>query len=155
MFVKSFLVCIKSFVKCIACGKVCLSLLGTWRGEASESWNESSTILQVLISIQSLIFIDQPYFNEPGYERSIGSEQGIKSSEAYNKTVQYNTLCWAMIDMLKNPPKGFEDVIRNHFKLKKAHVMNVVHEWLKKSASTTESSFSSKYTELCNLLCNL
>jgi baculoviral IAP repeat-containing protein 6 len=30
------------------CGKVCLSLLGTWRGDASESWSEiTSTFLQV------------------------------------------------------------------------------------------------------------
>lgn len=34
-----------------ACGKVCLSLLGTWRGSASENWDPKlSTILQVLLS---------------------------------------------------------------------------------------------------------
>lgn len=52
------------------CGKVCLSLLGTWQGDQGESWNkETSTLLQVLISIQSLILVDMPYFNEPGYVR--------------------------------------------------------------------------------------
>ena len=35
-----------------ACGKVCLSLLGTWRGNASENWDPKiSTIMQVLVSI--------------------------------------------------------------------------------------------------------
>jgi len=35
-----------------ACGKVCLSLLGTWRGTASENWDPKlSTILQVLVSV--------------------------------------------------------------------------------------------------------
>ena len=29
------------------CGKVCLSLLGTWEGAQGEQWNETSTILQV------------------------------------------------------------------------------------------------------------
>ena len=30
------------------CGKVCLSLLGTWSGDAGESWNaKTSTLLQV------------------------------------------------------------------------------------------------------------
>ena len=57
--------------------------------------------------------------------------------------------------MLKNPPIGFEDVIRNHFKLKKSHIMNVANEWLKNSTSNTSSSFSTKYNELCNLLLNL
>jgi ubiquitin-protein ligase len=46
-------------------GKVCLSLLGTWRGDQGESWNAStSTFLQVAVSIQALIFVPQPYFNE-------------------------------------------------------------------------------------------
>jgi len=35
-----------------SCGKVCLSLLGTWRGSNNENWNPKfSTILQILISI--------------------------------------------------------------------------------------------------------
>ena len=37
-----------------SCGTVCLSLLGTWQGQNGEEWNEkTSTILQV-ISINSL-----------------------------------------------------------------------------------------------------
>lgn len=48
-------------------GKVCLSLLGTWRGGGkSEEWNEKSSLLQVLVSIQALIFVEYPFFNEPG-----------------------------------------------------------------------------------------
>jgi len=54
-------------------GKVCLSILGTWSGNAGESWNrDTSTLLQVLVSIQSLIMVPDPYFNEPGYEHDIG-----------------------------------------------------------------------------------
>lgn len=35
------------------CGKVCLSLLGTWSGAAGENWSAStSTFLQVLVSDQ-------------------------------------------------------------------------------------------------------
>ena len=52
-----------------ACGKVCLSLLGTWRGSASENWDPKvSTLLQVLVSIQSIIMSEDIYFNEPGFE---------------------------------------------------------------------------------------
>ena len=51
-----------------SCGKVCLSLLGTWRGNATENWDPKvSTLLQVLISIQSIIMTDDVYFNEPGF----------------------------------------------------------------------------------------
>lgn len=46
------------------CGKVCLSLLGTWSGEP---WNpDVSNLTQVFNSILFLIFIEKPYFNEPG-----------------------------------------------------------------------------------------
>lgn len=51
-------------------GKVCLSLLGTWSGPG---WiSGKSTLLQVLISIQSLIFCDEPYLNEPGWANQAG-----------------------------------------------------------------------------------
>ena len=55
-------------------GKVCLSLLGTWKGPG---WHPKCTLLQVLISIQSLILVDQPFFNEPGYERHQGTVFGV------------------------------------------------------------------------------
>lgn len=45
--------------------KVCLSLLGTWQGPGRISGK--STLLQVLISIQSLILCEEPYLNEPGW----------------------------------------------------------------------------------------
>jgi hypothetical protein len=48
-------------------GQVCLSLLGTWSGGQGESWSaDVSTTFQVLISIQSLILVDEPYFNGEG-----------------------------------------------------------------------------------------
>ena len=70
-------------------GKVCLSLLGTWRGDDSEAWSETtSTFLQVLVSIQSLILVPEPYFNEPGYESSIGTQDGISASKTYNERIR-------------------------------------------------------------------
>ncbi|KAL1469896.1 hypothetical protein MTO96_040794 [Rhipicephalus appendiculatus] len=47
------------------CGKVCLSILGTWSGPA---WSPAQCIASVLISIQSLLS-EKPYHNEPGYEK--------------------------------------------------------------------------------------
>ena len=59
-------------------GKVCLSLLGTWSGPA---WNASqSTLLQVLVSIQAMVFCSEPWYNEPGRELRESSLQ----SERYN-----------------------------------------------------------------------
>ena len=45
-------------------GKCCLSLIGTWPGAPDEQWKPTSTLLQVLISIQvrfcsSVIFLER------------------------------------------------------------------------------------------------
>ncbi|XP_022875732.1 probable ubiquitin-conjugating enzyme E2 23 [Olea europaea var. sylvestris] len=58
-------------------GKVCLSLLNTWTGRGNEVWDpSSSSILQVLVSLQGLVLNSKPYFNEPGYDKQIGTAEG-------------------------------------------------------------------------------
>lgn len=116
------------------CGKVCLSLLGTWNSESQgEQWNEkTSTILQVLVSIQSLILIEQPYFNEPGYEKTIGTSKGNEASEKYNQNIRQSTAKWAIQDIIENPPSGFEDIVKQHFLLKKDKLINMLEDWKNK-----------------------
>lgn len=55
-------------------GKVCLSLLGTWHGDAGQQkWSpERSNIYQVLVGIQSDIMVPEPYYNEPGVGGQVG-----------------------------------------------------------------------------------
>ena len=101
-------------------GKVCLSLLGTWEGAQGEQWNaETSTIIQVLISIQSLILCPEPYYNEPGFERNYGTSVGNAESNRYNEEVFKNNLKFAILGQLGSPPEGFEEVTRAHFYLKR------------------------------------
>jgi ubiquitin-protein ligase len=101
------------------CGKVCLSLLGTWSGNEGEKWNpKTSTLLQILVSIQSLIFTDKPYFNEPGYENNMNSEAGKKANDDYNKAIKSYTQTWAIENMIKNPSEDFKEIIIKHFQLK-------------------------------------
>jgi len=113
-----------------ACGKVCLSLLGTWQGHAGENWNEyTSTFLQVLVSIQSLILVPDPYFNEPGYEVAIGTPQGSGESRAYNERIREQTVKWAMVEQLLAPNEGFEEVIRTHFRIKRLEILAQLDRW--------------------------
>eukprot|EP01098_Paradermamoeba_levis_P011131 TRINITY_DN4731_c0_g6_i1.p2 TRINITY_DN4731_c0_g6~~TRINITY_DN4731_c0_g6_i1.p2 ORF type:complete len:502 (-),score=186.41 TRINITY_DN4731_c0_g6_i1:116-1621(-) len=126
------------------CGKVCLSLLGTWSGSETEKWNsKTSTLLQVLVSIQSFILVEKPYFNEPGYERSMGTKEGDQQNKDYNDNIQLQTIRWAMIEQLRNPSPGFEDVITNHFKLNRNLVMKQALQWLKE-ASTSPPDYQVK-----------
>ncbi|KAL5572963.1 hypothetical protein UlMin_022560, partial [Ulmus minor] len=102
------------------CGKVCLSLLNTWHGQNNEKWIPgTSTMLQVLVSIQGLILNTKPYFNEPGYAPKSGSAAGELSSQKYNEDIFILSLKTMMYTM-RRPPKHFEDFVLGHF-INRAH----------------------------------
>ncbi|KAF5838822.1 ubiquitin-conjugating enzyme/RWD-like protein [Dunaliella salina] len=102
-------------------GKVCLSLLGTWSGP---SWHpDTSTLLQVLLSLQAMVFCPDPYFNEPGYEASLNSAAGKRESCMYNDHVRLHTLEVAILPALRalssaaapqGLPQGAEDAGPSH-----------------------------------------
>ncbi len=43
---------------------------------------------QVLVSIQSLIFVDEPYYCEPGFEGQMHTDQGNRASKAYTLNIR-------------------------------------------------------------------
>ena len=113
-----------------ASGKVCLSLLGTWNGSQQEKWNkETSTLLQVLVSIQSLILVDDPYFNEPGYERDIATTSGKQRSFDYNDNIRKHTSDLAIMNMINDKHPNFKEVIDFHFNMKKNNIIKTLKKW--------------------------
>ena len=136
------------------CGKVCLSLLGTWSGQDGEKWNpKTSTFLQVLVSIQSLILVENPYFNEPGWEKEMHTTKGQNNSKKYNEPLQIGTIKWGINDMINNPPNGMEEVIKNHFKFKKDEILTTTQKWLNKMSSENSKELE-KYRNEMILLFN-
>uniref|UniRef100_A0A6Q2Z2L0 Dual E2 ubiquitin-conjugating enzyme/E3 ubiquitin-protein ligase BIRC6 n=1 Tax=Esox lucius TaxID=8010 RepID=A0A6Q2Z2L0_ESOLU len=112
-------------------GKVCLSILNTWHGRPEEKWNpQTSSFLQVLVSVQSLILVSEPYFNEPGYERSRGTPSGTQSSREYDGNIRQASVKWAMLEQMRNPSPCFKEVIHKHFYLKRVEVMAQCEEWI-------------------------
>ena len=118
------------------CGKVCLSLLGTWKGDKGESWNLStSSLFQILVSIQSQILIDEPYFNEPGYESYIGKPFGITNSKNYNYNIRQYNLDHAINGLISNVLSEnnsypeFTDIIKKYFKFKKDNIIQILNKW--------------------------
>ncbi|KAH9045491.1 hypothetical protein EDB85DRAFT_1906919 [Lactarius pseudohatsudake] len=105
-------------------GKVCLSLLGTWAGPGWVAGK--STLLQVLISIQSMILCEEPYLNEPGWASSSGTPQSM----AYSANIRRMVVKTAMLGNLKNPPEPFGDIIRTHFRLKVRPISAQLDHWL-------------------------
>ena len=133
-------------------GKVCLSLLGTWSGQEGEKWNpKNSSFLQVMVSIQSLILVEQPYFNEPGWERQMHTPEGKTASDTYNQVLHPHTIQLAMSNMLLNPPSGFEDVVLNHFKMKKDEIINKTLLW-EQEATKYKTTIETNRKELISLL---
>jgi ubiquitin-protein ligase len=112
-------------------GKVCLSLLGTWHGGAAEEkWDaKRSTLAQVFVSIQGLIFVDDPMFNEPGFDGLRGLKEGDEKSARYNAEIRLFTIRHAMIDALKKPRRGVGATVRTHFSIKKWSVMRRALRW--------------------------
>lgn len=118
-------------------GKVCLSLLGTWSGP---SWNSGSTILQVLVSIQSLILVSSPYFNEPGFESQMNTAEGKGRSDSYNNRVRYDNAFHAIQANIRHAPAEFEAGIRTHFRLKRRYLKQVFKAWFPKAVRVKSNS---------------
>ena len=80
-------------------GKVCLSILGTWRGERGEEWSSAQGLESILISIQSLMS-SNPYENEPGYEHAKTSDDK-KNIADYADKIQHESLRISVIQRLE------------------------------------------------------
>ncbi|KAL2009439.1 hypothetical protein VTN00DRAFT_5246 [Thermoascus crustaceus] len=80
-------------------GKVCLSILGTWRGESGEQWSSAQGLESILISIQSLMSAN-PYENEPGFENAKSSADK-KYMAQYVAKIRHETLRVAVIQPLE------------------------------------------------------
>ncbi|GAB4853148.1 Probable ubiquitin-conjugating enzyme E2 23 [Ancistrocladus abbreviatus] len=132
-------------------GKVCLSLLNTWTGRGNEIWDpKSSSILQVLVSLQGLVLNSKPYFNEAGYDKQIGTAEGEKNSLSYNENT-FLLNCKTMMYLIRKPPKDFEDLVKDHFKQRGYYILKVCDAYMKgyligslsKDASVTDNSEAS------------
>ncbi|KUJ11058.1 UBC-like protein [Mollisia scopiformis] len=81
-------------------GKVCLSILGTWRGERGEEWSSAQGLESILISIQSLMS-SNPYENEPGFETA-NTDDDKKNQKAYVAKIRHESLRISVIQRLED-----------------------------------------------------
>lgn len=94
-------------------GKVCLSILNTWRGEP---WTSSQTISSILMTLVSILD-ENPLLHEPGYVNRVDSPKNIE----YNIGITYKNFEIAIYDMLKhnnysNEFSIFKPFMIQHFK---------------------------------------
>jgi ubiquitin-protein ligase len=72
-------------------GKVCISILNTWKGEG---WTGSMTLRAILVTLQTLLN-DKPLLNEPGIRSS------HEDYDSYHKIVEFKNWDWAINEMLR------------------------------------------------------
>jgi ubiquitin-conjugating enzyme E2 Z len=99
-------------------GKVCLSILNTWKGE---QWTSCQTLRSVLLTLVTL-FHNKPLLNEPGIT------ERHKDFIPYNKIIEYKTFDVAIQRILnqKNLPLkfiSFFPFIKKHFFKKYNEIM--------------------------------
>jgi hypothetical protein len=93
---------------------------------------KESTILQVLISIQAMIFCDDPIHNEPGIQAMEQDAYGLEYVNAlYPLTAKYALLDWAM-----NPPPLWRDEVAYHFKKNGDKILQTVEQWARVSRNS-------------------
>lgn len=92
-------------------GKVCLSVLNTWKGE---QWTSCQTIRSVLLTLVTL-FHNKPLLNEPGVKET------HKSFGPYNDIIRYRNYKIAILGMINQSRlpdifAGFFPIILKHMK---------------------------------------
>ncbi|OQU79703.1 hypothetical protein SORBI_3008G183000 [Sorghum bicolor] len=104
-------------------GTVCLSLLNTFGGQdVAELWSpEASTVLQVVVSIQGLVLTALPYYNEPAWSEA-GTTMGQRNELPYSESTFLQSL-QTMLHLLRRPPAGFEEFVRDHFRRRGQYVI--------------------------------
>jgi ubiquitin-protein ligase len=93
-------------------GKVCLSMLNTWRGE---QWTSCQTISSILLTMCS-IFTNNPLLNEPGVC------VGHPDIDKYNDIIEYKNIEIAILNIVSKHPSLylpmfdlFRDVVLDKF----------------------------------------
>nr|XP_020163401.1 probable ubiquitin-conjugating enzyme E2 23 [Aegilops tauschii subsp. strangulata] len=112
-------------------GTVCLSLLNTFGGEGTEVWSPgTSSLLQVVVSLQALVLNGQPYYNEAGHETLVDTPEGRRNALPYSENAFLLTLRTAL-HLLRQPPRGFEGFVTDHFRQRGRHVLMACDAYLR------------------------
>jgi ubiquitin-conjugating enzyme E2 Z len=85
------------------CGKVCVSLLNTWRGE---QWTSCQTISTVLLTLCTLL-CENPLLNEPGVTMT------HNDLTPYNQIIEYANLDIAVCDVVSKKEGVYLDFFAN------------------------------------------
>lgn len=107
-------------------GKVCISILNTWRGPG---WTSCMSIRTVLLTLITL-FHNKPLLNEPGITEK------HHAFHSYNKIIEYRNIDTAIRNVINQKilPDSFKPLwplIKQHFIEKKDDIINKIDSLIK------------------------
>lgn len=126
-------------------GKVCLSILNTWRGETWTSCQSLSTVLLTLCSVMT----ENPLLHEPGI--SIRHKDNIP----FNKIISYQNFNFSLIDVLneknlENKFIIFKNKIIESFKKNDNEILEIIDTY-KKCYSEEYTASTGIYSMNCKI----
>jgi ubiquitin-conjugating enzyme E2 Z len=111
------------------CGKVCISLLNTWKGE---QWTSCQTITTVLLTLCTLL-CENPLLNEPGVS---STHHDLKP---YNEIIEYANIDIAVCDILCKKPGVYLDFFTHFNVFIKENFLKNYEKILKRAIQKQES----------------
>tara|TARA_B100000963_G_C22638067_1_gene678680 strand:+ start:6601 stop:7311 length:711 start_codon:yes stop_codon:yes gene_type:complete len=107
-------------------GKVCLSILNTWRGE---SWSACQTLSTILMTLVTL-FTNEPFLNEPGIKNT------HHQYENYHNIIHYKNIYHSILHYIDpiNLPINYEifyPIICENFKKNKKRILEICENKMK------------------------
>jgi ubiquitin-conjugating enzyme E2 Z len=128
-------------------GKVCVSILNTWKGE---QWSSCQTLSTVLLTICSLLD-DMPLINEPGISRK------HRDNENYNKIITYKNIESSIIGILNKKIymdwfEKFDNIIVENFKENYKDIIDIIKKNIESIENDGQEYLS---TSIYNLYTNI
>ena len=129
-------------------GKVCISILNTWRGE---QWTSCQTISTILLTICTILN-EKPLLNEPGILKT------DSQIEPYNIIVGFKNIKVCILDIIEKIQKNiqpfhlFKEICYQHFRNNKINIINNITSVEKKAIeSTCRNTIGEIYTSIYKL----
>ena len=104
-------------------GRVCLSILNTWKGD---KWTSCNTLSSVLLHVATL-FTEKPFLHEPGIT------ENHTDFRSYTKVIEYQNYETAIYDILGknvNLPdvfyEKFSEIVNENYEKNKNNIMDVL-----------------------------
>lgn len=117
------------------CGKVCVSLLNTWRGD---QWTSCQTISTVLLTLCTLLCKD-PLLNEPGVTKD------HRDMKTYTTIIEYANIDIAICDIVNKKPSVYLPFFDNFYHYIKENFNKNYNELLKFTQNNCERINKSVY----------